>query len=202
MQGIESLCKHFIESKHRCRVISLEECIHQREAILIIKHIQVTKHILILHISTAERHSLVKDRKSVTHGTICLMSNHMKRLIVNGDSLARSHHSKILHDVLDSDSVEVICLTSRKDSRKNLMFLSCSKNENRMCRRFLERLEECIECSLREHVHLVDDIDAVSAHLRRYAHLVHQSLDILDTIVGSGIKFMNTIRPAFRERKA
>jgi hypothetical protein len=48
-------------------------------------------------------------------------------------------------------------------------------------------------------VNLIDDIYAVPAHLRRYSHLVHQSLDVLHTIVGCGIKFMDTVRPSFCE---
>jgi hypothetical protein len=32
-------------------------------------------------------------------------------------------------------------------------------------------------------MYLIDDIDAVTSYLRRYADLVHQGLDILDTIV-------------------
>ena len=43
---------------------------------------------------------------------------------------------------------------------------------------------------------LIDDIDAVSAHLRRYADLIHQGLYVLDTIVGCGVKFMDAVRTA------
>ena len=52
-----------------------------------------------------------------------------------------------------------------------------------MCRRFLESLEESVERSLREHVHLVDDVYAILSYLRRDADLIHQGLDVLDTIV-------------------
>jgi hypothetical protein len=41
---------------------------------------------------------------------------------------------------------------------------------------------------------LVDDIDTVLAHLRRYADLIHQCLDVLNAVVGSGIEFMDAIR--------
>ena len=40
---------------------------------------------------------------------------------------------------------------------------------------------------------LVYDVDAVSADLRRYADLVHKCLDVLDSVVGRCIKFMNAI---------
>ena len=81
------------------------------------------------------------------------------------------------------------------------MFLSRRKDEDRVCRRLLQSLEECIEGCLREHMYLVDDIYAVFTDLRRHAHLVHQSLYVLDTIIGSSIEFMDTIRTSFCKRE-
>ena len=63
------------------------------------------------------------------------------------------------------------------------MLFCCGKNEDCMCRRFLESLEKCIECGLRKHMDLIDDIYAISSHLRRYTHLIHQGLDVIDTVV-------------------
>ena len=79
------------------------------------------------------------------------------------------------------------------------MLFSCSKNEDRMCRGFLKGLEEGVEGSLREHMHLVDDVHAVSSHLRRYAHLIHEGLDILDAVVRSSIELMDAVRASFGE---
>ena len=36
----------------------------------------------------AECNRLVEDSQSITHGTVCLMRNHMERLIIDSDSLA------------------------------------------------------------------------------------------------------------------
>ena len=121
------------------------------------------------------------------------MCNHMERLVVDGHVLAGSDHAEVLHYVIDRDPVEVVSLTARQDGRKNLMLFSSRKDEYSMCRRFLEGLEEGIEGSLRKHVDLVDDVHAVLSDLRRYAHLVHQGLDILHSVVGSGIKFMDAV---------
>ena len=82
------------------------------------------------------------------------------------------------------------------------MLLRCRKDEDRMCRRLLESLQKCIERRLRKHMDLVDDVHAVASHLRRHTHLVHQCLDVVDTVVGRGVELMDTVRPAFRERKA
>ena len=148
MERIESFCKYLIKCDQCRRIISPKESIYQREAIFIIKDIEIAEHILIFHIRTAERHSLVKDSKGVTHGAVSLMRDYMKRLIIDGHTLAGSYHTQVLHDVFDSDSVEIICLATRQDSRKDLMLLSCGQNEDSVCRRFLQSLEECIERSL------------------------------------------------------
>ena len=79
------------------------------------------------------------------------------------------------------------------------MFLSRSQDEDRMCRRFLESLEESVESCLRKHMNLIDDVYAVLSYLRRYAHLIHKGLDVLYTVVGSRIELMDTIRTAFSE---
>jgi hypothetical protein len=82
------------------------------------------------------------------------------------------------------------------------MFLCCSQNENSVSRRFLKSLKESIEGSLRQHMNLIDDEHTVFPNLRRNLHLVHQYLDILDTIVRSRIKLVNAVRASLLERKA
>ena len=74
------------------------------------------------------------------------------------------------------------------------MFFRSGENEYGMCRRFLQSLEKSIEGGLREHVHLVDDIDAVPAYLRRDTDLIHKGLDVFHSVVGSRIKFMYAMK--------
>ena len=82
------------------------------------------------------------------------------------------------------------------------MLIRGAKYENRVCRRFLKSFEEGVECRLREHMHLVDDVHAVTANLRRYLDLVHQSLDVIHSVVGCGIEFADAVGAALRERQA
>ena len=82
------------------------------------------------------------------------------------------------------------------------MLLCGRKYENRVCRRLFKGLEECVERLGGKHVYLVDDVDAVLAHLRRHPHLIHQVLDVLHTVVGGGIKLMNTVGTSLGERTA
>ena len=202
MKGIESFGQHLIKGEKSRRVISLQEGIHQRKAVLIVEHIQIAEDILIFHIGSAERDGLVEYCKGIAHRAISLMGNDMQRLVIYGHPFLRRYHTEVDYDILDCDSVEIVGLATRKDGRQNLMFLSSREDEDCMRRRFLECLEEGVECGLRQHVHLVDDIDAVLSDLRRYAHLVHQGLYVLDTVVGCGIELMDAVRTTFGEGKA
>ena len=73
------------------------------------------------------------------------------------------------------------------------MLLGGGEDEDGVCRRFLESLQEGIESRRREHMHLVDDINAVLAHLGRNLDLVHQLLDGIDTIVRSSIELVYAV---------
>ena len=73
------------------------------------------------------------------------------------------------------------------------MLLRRREDEDGVCRRLLQCLEKGVEGSLRQHVHLIYYVDAVFAHLRRYPHLVHQGLDVIHSVIGGGIQFMDTV---------
>ena len=78
----------------------------------------------------------------------------------------------MIGDVADSDSLKIKDLASRENGRQHLVLFGGRQNKNGMRRGLLERFKECVERSLREHVHLVDDVDLVLAHLRSKPHLI------------------------------
>ena len=82
------------------------------------------------------------------------------------------------------------------------MFFRSGEDKDRMCGRFLQCLEESVECLYGEHMHLIDDIDAVSADLRRDTYLVDQVADIIDRVVRGGIQFVDVERTVFVESLA
>ena len=112
MKGVETLGQNLVKGHQSCRIVTLEEGIHKRETVLIIKYIKVAEHILILDVGAAECNSLVKDGKGITHRTVCLMGNDMKRLVVYADTFARSDHTEVPDNIVDGDPVEVIGLAT------------------------------------------------------------------------------------------
>ncbi len=69
-------------------------------------------------------------------------------------------------------------------------------------RRLLQRLKKGVEGGSREHVYLVDDKHLILAHLRRYAGLLHQNLNLVNTIVAGGIQLEDVVGPLLIERTA
>ena len=74
------------------------------------------------------------------------------------------------------------------------MFLGRCQNEDNVLRRFLQRLEEGVECSRRQHVYLVDDKHLVLTHLRRNTSLLHQRLDVFDGVVAGSVQIEDVKR--------
>ena len=88
MKSIEAFCQDLVKCKQCRRIVTLQEGVHKREAVLIVQHIEVAQHILILHVSTAERHSLVKDGQCITHRSVSLVSYHVERFVIDCHTLA------------------------------------------------------------------------------------------------------------------
>ena len=202
MKCVEPFGKNLVKLEQRRAVISRQKSVHKIETVVIVKHIEVLQNLLVLHIGPAERHRLVEDRKCVTHSPVGFLRYHVQGLIVNIHTLLPRYHPEVADDVRHRDPVEIVGLTTRKDRRQNLMLLSRRKNEYGVCRRLLQRLEEGVERRRGEHMHLVYDVNAVLSHLRRNLHLVHQVLDVIHTVVGRGVQFVNTIGPPLLEGPA
>ena len=194
---IEPLGQYLIQYQQRRSIIPGKKTIHKPETILIIQHVQIVHHIFIPDIRTAEGHHLVKNGKCITHRPISLPGNYMERFTVYGNILLRCNVFQITHDIRYGYPAEIVCLAAAQDCRQYLVLFGGRKNENSVCRRFLQGLQERIERLGRKHVHLIYDKHRVLSRLRRNLHQFHQILDILHPIIGSGIKLMDAIRAAF-----
>src|SRR5690606_14127649 len=94
----------------------------------------------------------------------------------------------MIGNVADLNSVEIKDLTPRQDGRDHLVFFCRCQNENGVWRRFFQSLQKGIKSLIGEHVNLIYDIDLESSELWWIANLVNQVSDIIDRVVGCGIK--------------
>ena len=108
----------------------------------------------------------------------------------------------MMDDLRHGHALKVIDLTTWENSREDLVLLRSSKDKDHVCWRFLQRFEESIESSLREHVDLIDDKDLIFACLWRNESLLHECLDILHGVVARGIELENIHRASFVESTA
>jgi hypothetical protein len=82
------------------------------------------------------------------------------------------------------------------------MLFGSSQNENGMAWRFFQRFQESVESGLRQHVNLVDDVNAVMPDLRGNANLVSQITDVVNRVIRSGVEFMDIVGAIAIERFA
>ncbi len=153
-------------------------------------------------VASAEKHGLVIHRQGVAHAAVRLLSYDMKRFVVVGDTLAIGYEPEIPHHVVYLYALEIVYLATRKYRRYDLMFLGGRQYEYGMCGRLLQRLEKGVERSRRQHVGLVDDVDAVAAYLRRYAHLLGKGAYVIHRVVGGGVQLVYVERAVIVERTA
>ena len=169
---------------------------------LIVQDIEVAEHLLIADLGAAESHGLVENRQGVAHGSVRLEGNDVEGLVIDGNPLLSGDVPQVADDVRDADPVEIIGLAAGEDGREDLVLLGRRQDEDGVCRRFLEGLEEGVEGLGAEHMDLVHDIDAVAADLRRDVDLVDEHLDVIDAVVGGRVEFVDAVGTAFPEGDA
>ena len=77
---------------------------------------------------------------------------------------------------------EVVALAARDDRRQHLVRVGGREDELDVRRRLLERLQQRVERVLREHVHLVDDVDLEAALDRPVRDRLHQVAHLVDLV--------------------
>ncbi len=202
VQGVESLGEYLVKCQHRPGVVLAQERVHESETVLVVQHVEVVHHVLVLDVRPAERHCLVEDGERVAHRAVRLSRYDVQGLVIDIHALLGRNLPQVADYVRNGNPVEVVCLAAGEDGRDDLVLLGGGEDKHRMCRRLLQSLEERVERRLREHVHLVYDIDAVPAHLRGNLHLLQQRLDIVHAIVGGGVQLMYAVRAPLGERTA
>ena len=97
-------------------------------------------------------------------------------------------------NVIHRNPLEVKDLTAGKDGGDDFVLFCCGQDELGIRRRLFQGFQEGIEGCCRKHVNLVDDVDLVLPDLRRNPHLVDQTADVFNGIVGCSIKLVDVER--------
>ena len=114
-----------------------------------------------------------------------------------GDLLQMGDHH------LGFDPPQIETLATRQDRHRHLADLGRGKEEFHVRRRFLQRLEQRVERTGREHVNLVDDEDLVARLRRAVADRFDDRIaDILHAGVGGRVHFHHVDMAALGDRHA
>jgi len=139
----------------------------------------------------AEANYLIEDGEGIAHGAISLLGNDVQcfNLIINAFSFGNV--LEVLNGVLNPYPVEVENLATRQDGGKNFMLLGGGHDENGMGWRFLECFQKGVESACGQHVHLINDVNAVFPNLGRYANLLNKLADTLYGVIGGSVEFVD-----------
>ena len=198
--SVEAFVDDIVEQHHDIAHLIIIREVDDLEIVLGVEHIQILNHFLVGNVALTERGSLVEDGEGIAHTTVSLLGNHGKGLLLVGDTLLVGHMLQVVDGVTDGHTLEVVDLTTTQDGGQDLMLLCRSKDEDDVCGRLFERLQESIEGSGGEHVHLVDDKHLVLAQLRWDARLLHQRFDMLYRVVRGGVELEDVERTLLVER--
>ena len=145
MEGVEALGKHFVKGQEGLGVVPGEEIVHQGEAVFVVEDVEVADDVFVLHGGAAEGYRLVEDGQRVAHGPVGLHGDDVEGLVVDGHAFLDGDVAEVADDVGDGDAVEVVGLAAAQDRREDLVLLGRRQDEDGVCRRLLEGLEEGVE---------------------------------------------------------
>ena len=193
VSAVESLAQDIVEQQQHLAHLVLQGEVHELEVVVAVEHVQVFYHLLVGDVALAEAGSLVEDGEGISHTSVCLLGDDGKRLLLVLDAFLLSHHLEVGDGVGYGHALEVVNLASTQDGRQDLVLLGGGEDEDHVRWRLLQGLEKGIEGGGTQHVDLVDDEHLVFAYLRRDAGLLHQGLDLIDTIVAGGIQLEDVV---------
>ena len=182
-EGIEAFVAYFVVCQQcTCHVSGLER-IDKTEVIVVVEHVEVGDGAGVCDVAHTGSCHLVEDGECIAHRAVGFLGYHVEGFGFGRYAFLRSDVLQMLHHVVHRDALEIVHLASAQDCGQYLVLFGGGENENHVPGRFFESLEESVECRRGEHVHLVDDEDAVTAVLRRHVHLVHDVPYVVDRIV-------------------
>ena len=105
------------------------------------------------------------------------------------------HGSDVVLEFGDTEQFEVQVLGAASDRRRHLVRLGGTEHEHHVGGRFLQRLQQSVLGTRREHVHLVEHV-----HLhppgRADGDPADELADVVDLVVGGGVQLVQFVRSA------
>ena len=137
----------------------------------------------IYYIFAAKRNNLVKYTLRIPHGTVTFFGNSNKRFLINQNPFFTGDKFNLLFDVFNFHSSKIESLASACYCCQDFMNFSCCKHKQQMRWWFLQCFEKCVKCSIREHVHFINNIHFIFTCRRRIFCIFPEFTYIINGIV-------------------
>ena len=137
-----------------------------------------------VHMPAAVRNRLIEQRERVTHRAFGSTGDERHSFRLDLHALLLNDAVEIGDHIGDFDAAQIETLATRKHGHRHLADFGGGEQEFDVRRRLFQRLEEAVEGRLREHVHLVDDVDLGA----RGNRLVARGFDDLADVVDGGVR--------------
>ena len=145
------------------------------------------QHVLAHDLATAKGDQLIEHRFGVAQTALGAAGNGIGGFGSQLDALEASNLLQVCGDQRRGDAPQVEPLATAQDRGENLLRLGRGKDEFDVLRRLLQRLEQRVERSRRQHVDLVDDVDLILPARGGVADIVPQFAHLLDAIVAGAV---------------
>ena len=134
-----------------------------------------------------EGDALVQEAQGVPHGAVRGLCDVAQGLLLHLHALLSGELPQPVRDGVDGDALEIISLAPGEDGDGELVHLRGGQDEDHIGGRLLQGLQQGVEGSCGQHMHLVDDVDLVLALRRGIGHFVYDFPYIVHAVVGGGV---------------
>ena len=95
------------------------------------------------------------------------------------------------------DPAQIKTLASGQDSCRHFADFGSRKNEFYIFRRLFQRLQQCIKCIFRQHMHFINNIDFINSRDRAIGRTLNNLAHIIHTRIAGCIHFQHINMFAF-----
>ena len=134
-------------------------------------------------------------REGVACRTATTGERSFKDVVADLEPRVGCHPPKVVGEGVAWQQMELQVLGPRPDRVFELLWVGRGEHEHHMGWRFLEHLQQGRRRAGAQHVDLVEDVHLVSAR-RAERHLVDQAADVVNRVVGRGVKFEDVVAVA------
>mgnify|MGYP006961793533 CR=1 FL=1 len=137
------------------------------------------------------RHDLVQQAQAVAHASAGFPRDHIQALRADFNPLPATDRRQMARDGRYANPSEIEALATRQDGDRDFMRFSGCEHEYYMGGRLFQGFQQRIESRRAEHMNFVDDINFVRAVGRHVFDVLTQLSDLIHTVVGRTVDFVN-----------